>query len=140
MKNHRTVLTSMVFKLLAPAGATAPVGVELRFESRNPYEVSLAFSAGSGGHVEWVLARDLLADGLMIDSGEGDVRVGPDASDPAVIVVSLSSPSGQATFEADAEQLVDFLNRTYDVVPPGKEHQWMSIDEALARMLPHDLY
>lgn len=140
MQGHRTVKADMVFKLLAPTGAVAPIGVELKYESCEPYEVSLTFNAGTSGRVKWSLARDLLADGVLIESGLGDVKISPRSDDPAVIVVLLCSPNGQATFEAEADDLVHFLNQTYDVVPTGEERRWMSVGDALARLLQHDLY
>ncbi|MGH3631910.1 MAG: SsgA family sporulation/cell division regulator [Sciscionella sp.] len=140
MRNdHVTLRSTAVFELLAPRSPAVPVQVELRFDTRDPYAVVAAFRTGRSGWVEWVFARDLLADGLIADAGEGDVGVRPAVDDPAVVVLALSSPSGQATFEASAEELADFLDRTYDVVLPGNEHQWVDVDDALAQLIPHDL-
>lgn len=134
---HGTVRSDMVFKL-ALAEKVASVGVELRYDSRKPYEVSLSFNAGKRGRVDWVFARDLLADGLLADSGEGDVHVRPRFDDPAVVVIVLRSPTGQAAVEADVDQLSEFVNETYDIVAPGAEHLWMSIDDALAQLMLTD--
>ncbi|SDZ49581.1 Streptomyces sporulation and cell division protein, SsgA [Saccharopolyspora shandongensis] len=136
--DHSTVLATMVFNLVAPAGVIAPVGVELRYDSRNPYEICMKLNVGKSGQVDWVIARDLLADGLVAEAGEGDVRIGPRLDRPGLVVIALSAPSGQATFEVNADQLVDFLNDTYDAVAPGDEHRWMNVDEALSRLLPHN--
>ncbi|MBB5158634.1 SsgA family sporulation/cell division regulator [Saccharopolyspora phatthalungensis] len=139
VNDHQTVLVTTVFNLVAPAGVLAPVGVELRYDSRNPYEVGIKFNVGRTGQVDWVVARELVADGLVVDSGHGDVRIRPRRDVSGLVVIALSSPSGQATFEADADELMEFLNDTYDVVAPGEEHKWMSIDDALSRLLPHDM-
>jgi hypothetical protein len=101
--------------------------------------VVAAFRTGRAGWVEWVFARDLLADGLIAHAGEGDVRIRPVVDDPEVVAVELSSPSGHAVFEASAQELADFLDRTYDVVVPGNENLWVDVDEALTRLLPNDL-
>ncbi|WP_190824813.1 SsgA family sporulation/cell division regulator [Saccharopolyspora pogona] len=137
--DHGTVLATMVFNLVAPAGVIAPVGVELRYDSRNPYEVCMKFNVGKAGQVDWVIARDLLADGLVAEAGEGDVRIRPRLDEPTLVMIALSSPSGQATFEVNADQLADFLNDTYDAVAPGDEHRWMNVDETLSRLLSHNL-
>ncbi|PKW16656.1 SsgA family sporulation/cell division regulator [Saccharopolyspora spinosa] len=137
--DHGTVLATMIFNLVAPAGVIAPVGVELRYDSRNPYEISMKLNVGADGQVDWVIARDLLADGLIAEAGEGDVRIRPRLDSSGVVVIELSSPSGQASFEVDADQLVDFVNDTYDVVAPGDEHRWMNVDEVLSRLLSHNL-
>ncbi|AOS64530.1 SsgA family sporulation/cell division regulator [Actinoalloteichus hymeniacidonis] len=139
MRNdHVTLCSRAVFDLLAPRTPAVPVNVELRYDTRDPYAVVAAFQTGRGGSVEWVFARDLLADGLIAEVGDGDVRIRPAVDNPEVVVVELSSPSGHAMFEASAQELADFLDRTYDVVMPGNENLWVNVDDALARLLPHD--
>ncbi|MGH3439805.1 MAG: SsgA family sporulation/cell division regulator [Sciscionella sp.] len=140
MRNdHVTLRSTAVFELLAPRTPAVPVQVELRYDTRDPYAVIAAFRTGRAGWVEWVFSRDLLADGLIAQAGEGDVRIRPAGDNPEVVVVELSSPSGHAMFEAAAEELADFLDRTYDVVLPGNERLWVNVDEALAGLIPHDL-
>jgi hypothetical protein len=121
MRNdHVTLRSTAVFDLLAPRTPAVPVQVELRYDTKDPYAVVAAFRTGRAGWVEWVFARDLLADGLIADAGDGDVRIRPAADDPEVVVIELSSPSGHAMFEASAQELADFLDRTYDVVVPAE--------------------
>ncbi|KEI44586.1 SsgA family sporulation/cell division regulator [Saccharopolyspora rectivirgula] len=140
MRNdHVTIRSTAVFDLLAPQAPAAPVQVEMRYDTRDPYAVVAAFRTGRSGWVEWVFARDLLADGLIAPAGEGDVQIRPATDDPEVVVVELSSPSGHAVFEASAQELADFLDRTYDVVVPGNENLWVDLDQALTRLLPYDL-
>jgi hypothetical protein len=140
MRNdHVTLRATAVFDLLAPRCPAVPVRVELRYDTRDPYAVVAAFRTGKAGWVEWVFARDLLADGLIAAAGEGDVRIRPSVDDAEVVVVELSSPSGHAVFEASAQEFADFLDRTYDVVVPGNEHLWVDVDEALTQMISTDL-
>ncbi|MEV6234970.1 SsgA family sporulation/cell division regulator [Saccharopolyspora shandongensis] len=139
-QNHKTIRSTAVFDLTAPAGVRTPVGVELRYDSREPYAVNMSFRAGMSGQVDWLIARDLLADGLVIASGEGDVQIIPQPDNHELVVIALSSPSGQATFEAPAAELAEFLNETYDVVAPGGENHWMSFDEELSRLLQNDMH
>jgi hypothetical protein len=140
MRNdHVTLRATAVFDLLAPRCPAVPVRVELRYETRDPYAVVAAFRTGKAGWVEWVFARDLLADGLIASAGEGDVHIRPSVDDPEVVVVELSSPSGHAVFEASAQEFADFLDRTYDVVLPGNEHLWVDVDDALSHMIATDL-
>lgn len=139
MRNDHVKFTSTtVFDLLAPRTPPVPVKVELRYDTRDPYAVVAAFRTGKAGWVEWVYARDLMADGLLGEAGNGDVRIRPSLEDPESVIVELSSPSGHAMFEASAQELADFLDQTYDVVLPGNEHLWVSVDEALTRMIPND--
>lgn len=140
MRNDHTTLTATaVFDLLAPQTPAVPVKVELRYETRDPFAIVAAFRTGRAGWVEWVFARDLLADGLLAETGDGDVRIRPAAEDPESVLIELNSPSGHAMFESCAQELADFLDRTYDVVLPGNEHCWVNVDDALTRLMPHDL-
>lgn len=140
MRNdHVTLSSAAVFDLLAPRTPAVPVQVELRYDTRDPFAVVAAFRTGRAGWVEWVFSRDLLADGLLTDAGDGDVRIHPAADDPEVVVVELSSPSGHALFEAAAQRLAEFLDTTYDVVLPGHEALWMNVDDALGQMIANDM-
>ncbi|MGI8306404.1 SsgA family sporulation/cell division regulator [Saccharopolyspora hattusasensis] len=139
-QNHKTIRSTAVFGLTAPAGVKTPVRVEMRYESSEPYAVNMSFHAGMSGQIDWLIARDLLADGLVVASGEGDVQIIPQLDNHEVVIIALSSPSGQAAFEAPAAKLAEFLDETYGVVAPGDEGQWMSIDEELSRLLQTDLH
>ncbi|MGW5646263.1 SsgA family sporulation/cell division regulator [Saccharopolyspora sp. NPDC003752] len=139
-ENHKTIYSAAVFNLMAPADVRRPLEVELRYESRDPYAVNMSFRAGMSGEVDWVIDRDLLAAGLVVASGEGDVQIIPQLDKPELVVIALSSPSGQAAFEAPAAKLAEFLDETYAAVAPGDEHKWMSVDEVLNRLLQTDLH
>ncbi|HEY8373718.1 MAG TPA: SsgA family sporulation/cell division regulator [Pseudonocardiaceae bacterium] len=140
MRNpHVTLRANAVFDLLTPRSPAVPVQVELRYDTQDPYAVVAAFRTGRAGWVEWVFARDLLADGLIAEAGMGDVRIRPAADNPEVVLIELSSPSGHAVFEASAQELAEFLDRTYDVVVPGNENLWVDLDRALAQLLSNDL-
>jgi hypothetical protein len=140
MRNdHVTLRSTVVFELLAPQAPAVPVQVELRYDTRDPYAVVAAFRTGRTGWVDWVFARDLLADGLIADAGDGDVRIRPSVEEPETVVVELTSPSGHAVFDASAQELAEFLDRTYDVVVPGNENLWVDVDEALTHLISTDL-
>jgi hypothetical protein len=140
MRNdHVTLRSSAVFDLLAPRTPAVPVQVELRYDTRDPFAVVAAFRTGRAGWVEWVFSRDLLADGLLTEAGEGDVRIRPAVDDPEIIIVELNSPSGHALFEASAQRMAEFLDSTYDVVVPGHEMLWANVDDALGQVIANDL-
>jgi hypothetical protein len=138
-KEHVTAHSTAVFDLLAPRTPAVPVQVELRYDTQDPYAVVAAFRTGRTGWVEWVFARDLLADGLIAEAGDGDVRIKPVTDEPEIVLIELSSPSGHAMFEASAQELAEFLDRTYDIVMPGNENLWVSVDEALIHLISNDL-
>ena len=136
--DHVLLRSRTIFGLLDPAEAAVPVQVELRYDTRDPYAVTAAFRTSAAGWVEWCYSREMLADGLLSEVGSGDIRIRPDDTNPELVIIVLSSPSGQAVFEAPASVVVEFLDRTYDIVVPGSEHQWVSVDDALGQLMPND--
>jgi hypothetical protein len=138
--DHVTLRSTAVFDLVAPHAPAVPVQVELRYDTRDPYAVIAAFRTGRAGWVEWVFSRDLLADGLLAETGDGDVRIRPAPDDPETVIFELNSPSGHAVFETSAHRLADFLDRTYDIVVPGGEAPWMDFDNAVEHLLSNDLH
>jgi hypothetical protein len=124
------------------------------YSGKDPYAVRMAFHVGTDEPVEWIFARDLLAAGIESRQGEGDVQVWPSALSCAetgdlgvtgsaqthgaggkVLNIELSSPFGQAHFEAPAQAMSAFLQRTYQMVPAGKESGYIDIDAELNDLL-----
>ena len=132
---HMIIREPATFELITPDSPPVPVRVELSYSNRDPYAVQASFRTGQGSPVDWVFARDLLADGLLGPAGTGDVRVQPLAHDPGSIEVELASPSGHAVFTTCAATLAAFLDRTFEEVPPATEYSWLDFDDALADLL-----
>ncbi|MFD1152323.1 SsgA family sporulation/cell division regulator [Saccharothrix hoggarensis] len=132
--SNESITIATTFHLLVPGVAPAPVGAELHYEPEDPYAVAVLFHTGQG-KVEWIFARDLLADGLLTASGEGDILVRPAADDPERVLVELNAPTGFAILSADAEDIAEFLDLTYDVVQPGEEDLWIDFDRELAKLV-----
>ncbi|WP_410588127.1 SsgA family sporulation/cell division regulator [Amycolatopsis sp. lyj-23] len=124
------------FALRTFGAAPRPVPAELEYDTLDPYAVAVVLHAGPSA-VRWLFGRDLLADGLLGRCGDGDVRIGP-AGDPALVVVELSSPDGAAVLEAPAKEIAAFLDRTYDVVPAGRESDWFDFDEEMEKLSYQD--
>ncbi|SDM79821.1 SsgA family sporulation/cell division regulator [Allokutzneria albata] len=127
---HDEIRTTTMFNLLLAPAVT--VEVELAYSTRDPYAIRMLFNPVRGKSVEWLLARDLLADGLLGEAGEGDVRLWPIAGPMNLVEIEFSTPAGQARFGADAEVLADFLNDSYLLVPSGEEALWFDFDQELA--------
>ncbi|MFE5565692.1 SsgA family sporulation/cell division regulator [Amycolatopsis japonica] len=133
---HKTHRHNVVFGLKTPVGRDVPVTVELLYDTRDPYAIKASFAHRRSSRIDWVFARDLLAEGLLAPSGEADVRVRPCAYDQESVLVDLSSPTGSATFMANSQELSDFLSCTYDVIPDGDESSWINFDLELLRLNP----
>src|SRR5215470_4598559 len=136
----RTVRVPMGLRLVIP-GATVIVDAVLRYHLVDPYAVHVTFRTGPGdeGQIEWLFARQLLGTGLVMPAGEGDVRIWPSADyAEGPVYLELSSPSGQALFEAPRGKLVEFLFRAYELVPPGDESAFLNLDAELDLLLLHN--
>lgn len=119
---------------------TADLIASLSYTAADPYAVRVAFHLGLNEQpIVWVIARDLLIDGLEASTGLGDVRVWPrepgDPSAGAVLYIELSSTTGNALFEAPRQRIANFLSSTSRIVPAGRESAFVDIDTELADLL-----
>jgi hypothetical protein len=122
--------------LVVPQHAIVPLVASLFYSGEDPYAVRMAFHVGTDEPVEWIFARDLLSEGMTGPSGEGDVRVWPSAAEgEPTLNLLLSSPFGQAHFEAPMQDLADFLRRAYDAIPAGHEAEYFDIEGELDGLL-----
>lgn len=132
------VSTDLVLRLVLPTGPDREVQANLSYSPRDPYAVRVGFHTGAAEVVEWTFARSLLSEGVTRAVGDGDVQVWPaDRAAHSWVCLALSSPSGQAMFEAPLPRVVAFLNQTYLVVPTGRESDFVDVDAELAALLDH---
>ncbi|MFF3920728.1 SsgA family sporulation/cell division regulator, partial [Streptomyces sp. NPDC001852] len=110
--------------------------MRLRYEPADPYVVRAAFFVHSDEPVEWVLGRDLLADGLEGSAGYADVRIwsAADRGDPTMYI-ALRSRAGTALVEVPLHDVKTFLERTEALVPRGTESERIDWDAELAYLL-----
>lgn len=127
--------SSVELRLVVPGADAVSLPVTLRYSAKDPYAVQALF-AGDDVAVEWVFGRDLLVDSLDRPSGEGDVQVWPAVRGGArLVMISLSSPDGQAVLEGDAADIEAFLSRTLAMVPAGSESTLLDLDGEIAALL-----
>jgi Streptomyces sporulation and cell division protein, SsgA len=146
-----TISAELGLRLVVPQQTIVPLVASLYYSGRDPYAVRMAFHVGTDEPVEWIFARELLAAGIEARHGEGDVQVWPSAqscaetdgldvigsadTEGAVLNIELSSPFGQAHFEAPAQAMSDFLHRTYQIVAAGQESDYIDIEAELNDLL-----
>jgi hypothetical protein len=137
MKNSSvTVSAELGLNLVVPDHGSVPLVASLYYSAEDPYAIRMAFHVGADEPVEWIFARDLLAVGLEGPAGEGDVQVWPsDDVDGEVLNIALSSPFGEAQFEAPRDSTAAFLARTYEVIAPGHESDYIDVDAELDDLL-----
>jgi hypothetical protein len=135
MNRSATVASELGLRLVVPEQGGVPLTATLYYRGDDPYAIRVSFHVGMDDPVEWIFARDLLAVGMERPAGEGDVRVWPATPDQDVLNISLSSPFGQAHFEAPLAALSGFLLRTFEVVPPGREGDFIDIEGELKDLI-----
>lgn len=133
----RTQITGRIYHLLlAPELAMSefPVHVEMTYRRSRPFELDASFrTCGETASVTWCIGRELLAAGLTTASSEVDDTDQRLARDVQIsthalpggdwTLITLSSPSGTAEIGLPTYELIDFIDRTEDVVAPGTERQ-----------------
>lgn len=136
------VTAELVLSLVIPGDSIWPVDARVSYSAEDPYAVSLTFmtSDDPAEGICWTFARQLLTDGATHAVGEGDVQVHPrrisdHMGERSVVVLSMSSPNGAATFEAAMHDVVEFLADTYEIVPTGAESAHVDVDAAIAAIL-----
>lgn len=139
-----TVSAELGLRLIVPQQTIVPLVASLFYSGEDPYAIRIAFHVGLDEPVEWIFARDLLAEGIQERTGQGDVQVWPSTAtpDPAgeetgqpVLNLELSSPFGQAHFEAPVKDISDFLRRTYRIVESGQEGEHVDVESELDDLL-----
>jgi hypothetical protein len=136
MNTGATVSAELGLSLVVPEHGAVPLVASLCYSAGDPYAIRMAFHVGTDDPVEWIFSRDLLSAGLAGPTGEGDVQVWPgEVHGLGVLNIALSSPFGQAHFEAPMISIADFLNRTYGLIPAGRESDFINIDSELDELL-----
>jgi hypothetical protein len=131
-----TIVTAdLTLTLVLGSDVDVPLPASFNYSAHEPLAVTVDF-VGTEASVRWVFARDLLQGGMTRPVGEGDVTCWPGTSDDGrVVCISLRSPTGEALLEAPAEDVKAFLQRSYEVVPEGRETDHIDIDDLIADLL-----
>ncbi len=136
MNGSTTVSAELGLRLVVPEHTAVPLVASLSYRGDDPYAVRMAFHVGMDEPVEWIFARELLVAGPEAGSGDGDVQVWPaPGTDGEVLNIALSSPFGQALFEAPAAAIAEFVQRTYQIVPAGREGEFVDLESELKELL-----
>ncbi|MFE9428083.1 SsgA family sporulation/cell division regulator [Kitasatospora sp. NPDC006697] len=130
-------------RLILSSQCSTGLTVVLRYRAADPLAVTMVFPAEYSlderrapqpeAEVVWVFGRELLASGLELPSGVGDVHVRP-CRGPQTMV-ELRTPEGVALLRFEAGALRRFLAESYRAVPAGRELGLLDPDRALAELL-----
>jgi Streptomyces sporulation and cell division protein, SsgA len=115
--------------------AAAPVVTRWSYCSDDPFAVTIEIQTRGNRFVDWVLARDLVVEGLDEAAGIGDVRVCPaNMGEWDVTLIEICSPDGHAVLEVDRDLLRQFVQATIDLVPLGAEGMAFDIDAEIEKI------
>ncbi|MER5537658.1 SsgA family sporulation/cell division regulator [Streptomyces mirabilis] len=122
MESLKTVMQRVAVQLVISRTYSLSMCMSLRYEPTDPYVVRAVFFTDTDEQAEWVLGRELLADGLTGSAGCGDIRVWSAVGhgDEAMYIV-LGSPAGTALLEVPVQDIRTFLENTEALVPRGAE-------------------
>lgn len=133
MTAAQTVTADLVVDLVVAGGPPLPVTARLAFSQDDPFALTLSFLVESDQWVTWTFARALLAEGISSAAGEGDVQVWPGVREAErCTFLHTRSPHGAATFVLPLNTVVEFLFRTFALVPSGTESELLDIDSEIA--------
>lgn len=122
--------------LLAGEGETEVMDGELRYDTADPYAVTLEVTDGPR-RVSWTFARELLTEGRYDPAGDGDVHVWPCLSVEAasVTIIELHGATGDVLLQAPTRAVDRFLTDAFAAVPAGQESDHLALDALVARLL-----
>ncbi|WP_327067148.1 SsgA family sporulation/cell division regulator [Kitasatospora sp. NBC_01302] len=129
--------------LILSSHCSTRLQVTLRYRAADPLAVRLVFpgeysldevaAPSAADEVVWVFARQLLATGLDLPAGLGDVHIRPSRGPHTM--VELRAPEGIALLRFEAGDLRRFLAASYRCVPEHQEGRHLDADRALAELL-----
>jgi hypothetical protein len=136
MNSSTSISAELALRLVVTDRTTVPLLATIEYGASDPYALRVAFHVGNDEPVEWIFARELLTVGMVRLAGDGDVQVWPGEADGhRSIHIGLSSPFGDALFETPLTPLADFLRRTFEIVPAGRESEFVDIAAELDNLL-----
>lgn len=135
MKSLRSVVQEMTAQLVVTRDYSLPLCMRLRYEPTDPYVVRATFFTHSDDPGEWVLGRDLLADGLSGSAGDGDIRIRSATGHGGQgMYITLGSSAGTALLEVPVQDVRTFLENSEALVPRGAESGHIDWDIELANL------
>lgn len=112
--------------------------LQLAWDRADPLAVSLELSSTPDHPAlprgRWIVLRDFLRYGLEEPTGDGAVRISPDAADGAVSI-RLARDGRPAWVRAPGDAVRAFLDRTETILPSGEESSEQALDALITALL-----
>jgi hypothetical protein len=132
----QAVTEKMQMEFVDTEGLSTPLDAQFEFNPADPFAVSILF-ADEPAPVRWTFARDLLIEGFYEPTGDGDVHVWPclNTEGAAVVILELSSPSGEVLVQVGSRAVAAFIRQMMVMVPLGAEGALVDLDAELDQLL-----
>jgi hypothetical protein len=116
-------------------GQPAPVVTRWTYSASDPFAVTLAVRTRHDRWVDWLVARELVVEGLAGPAGLGDIRMSPqEVQGYEVVEIEIRSTDGRAVLEVDRDLLRHFVESSIELVALGEEITRMDLDSEIAKI------
>ncbi|ANY08574.1 SsgA family sporulation/cell division regulator [Pseudonocardia sp. HH130630-07] len=116
-------------------GQPSPIVSRWLYRASDPFAISFSVRRSGDRWVEWLVARDLVIEGLTTPTGIGDIRLAPRRIDGYdVVEIEIRSDGGSAVLEVDRDLLAQFVDGSLEIVDLGEENDHLDMDAAIARV------
>jgi hypothetical protein len=131
----QAITEPMHLEFVDTEGLSTPLDAEFEYNPSDPFAVSILFS-DEPAPVRWTFARELLIEGFYEPTGDGDVHVWPclNTEGNAVVILELSSPSGEVLVQVGSRVLSSFIRKMVEMVPQGSEASVVDLDAEIAQL------
>jgi hypothetical protein len=132
----QAITEQMRLEFVDTEGLSTPLDADFEYDPADPFAVSVLF-ADEPVPVRWTFARELLIEGFYEPTGDGDVHVWPclNTEGAAVVILELSSPSGEVLVQVSSRSLASFIHQMVTTVPQGSEAEVVDLDAEIAQLL-----
>jgi hypothetical protein len=131
-------VTTVATEMMLISDPTLPVvDAELRYRCGDPFAVHMLLSVDQSPAISWVFGRELLINGVAMPSGFGDVQVYPTHDG---VIIELRSGGVVARLLAHTPDVMDFTDRTLQLVSLGAEMDHYNLEVDLTCMPVHDSF
>ena len=132
----QAITEQMRMEFVDTEGLSTPLNAEFEYDPADPFAVSILFT-DEPVPVRWTFARELLIEGFYEPTGDGDVHVWPclNTEGAAVVILELSSPSGEVLVQVSSRAMSQFIHQMVAMVPQGTEATLVDVDAELAQLL-----
>ena len=131
----QAIAEQMQMEFVDTEGLSTPLDAEFEYDPADPFAVSILFTE-EPAPVRWTVARDLRIEGFYEPPGDGDVHVWPcrKTEGCAVVILELSSPSGEVLVQVGSRSVARFIHQMVAMVPQGAESTVVDLDAELDQL------